>query len=195
MPHVFILESDPSRISAMREELAEHLPGVESTFFDNAPEAIAFLDAQIERLSLISLDHDLGTESVRNGRLFDPGSGRDVAHYLCGFAPSCPVILHTDNFFVRPTMQAILDEGGWEHSFVAPGNGTRWVADAWISRVSDLLARRRVADPALSEVVETWPMLSANVKTGILEAVRRSRRFARHRALGAKPRLPVMERC
>jgi CheY-like chemotaxis protein len=139
MPHIFILENDAERISAMKEALAERLPNVESTFITNAPDAIVWLKNHFDHVSLISLDHDLGAESVRDGRPFDPGRGRDVCEYLAQLTPRCHVILHTDNFFVRPTMQGILDQGGWKHTFVAPGNRTWWVGEVWIQRVVEFL--------------------------------------------------------
>lgn len=137
--YVFVLENDPARISAMQEVLTNFLPRVSATYINNAPEAIEYLRQHLAQVAAISLDHDLGPEEDRGGVQFDPGSGRDVAAYLGSLAPSCPVIIHTDNFFVRPTMQKMLDRGGWHHSFVAPGNGTGWVAQSWLPLLKSLL--------------------------------------------------------
>jgi hypothetical protein len=138
MSQVFVLENDPERIRAMKASLAKHLPDVSATFIDNAPEAISWLKEHLSVVKVISLDHDLGEEIVRNGEPFNPGSGRDVAGYLAALTPCCQVIVHTDNLFVRRTIQGLLTAGGWNHRTVAPGNLTAWVEREWIGAVAEL---------------------------------------------------------
>lgn len=137
---LFVLENDPERVSAMQDALLSEMPSVKATYFDNAPDAVAWLSRNLNAVDLISLDHDLGPEATRDGQPFDPGSGRDIANYLKERTPRCPVILHTDNFFVRPTMQAALDAGKWDHTYVAPGNGNSWVLRQWIPKVREAIS-------------------------------------------------------
>ena len=140
MPVLFVLENDPERVSAMQDALLSEMPSVETTYIDNVPDAIMWLSKNLHTVDLISVDHDLGAEGTQDGQPFDPGSGRDIANYLAARTPKCPVIIHTDNFFVRPTMQAALDAGNWDHTYVAPGNGTAWVLRKWIPKVKTALA-------------------------------------------------------
>jgi hypothetical protein len=67
----------------------------EAQFFDNAPDMIAWLEKHLTEVVLISLDHDLGANRQRSGKVFDPGTGRDVVDFLVQHPPGCPVIVHT----------------------------------------------------------------------------------------------------
>jgi hypothetical protein len=44
---VVVLEDDPSRVAAMRRVLSELLPAAEMLAFDNAPDAVAFLNVYL----------------------------------------------------------------------------------------------------------------------------------------------------
>ncbi len=136
---IFVLENDPVRIGAMRESLESSMLAGSATFIDNAPDAVAWLSRNLGRCGVISLDHDLGGEQMRDGCSFDPGSGRDIANYLAERTPVCPVLLHTDNFFVRPGIISVLESGSWKHSFVSPGNGIAWVSREWLPQIIRLL--------------------------------------------------------
>ena len=126
--------------AAMQAALAmQGLAGV-STILDNSPDAIVWLSQNLIHCGVISLNHDLGPERLRDGVMFDPGTGRDVANYLSERSPVCPVILHTDSFFIRPRLQSILDSSNWAHTFVSPGNGTDWINNAWLPVVLKLLS-------------------------------------------------------
>lgn len=136
---IFVLENDPVRIGAMRESLESSMLSAAATMIDNVPDAVLWLSRHLPHCGVISLDHDLGGEQIRDGGPFDPGSGRDIANYLAERTPVCPVLLHTDNFFVRPRMVSILESGSWEHSFVSPGNGVAWVVRDWLPQIIRLL--------------------------------------------------------
>ena len=135
---IFVLENDPARIEAMKAALALHELESVSMFIDNSPDAVVWLSRNLPRCGLISLDHDLGGEQIRDGQMFDPGTGRDIACYLAERSPVCQVIIHTDNFFIRPRMQNILDSGNWTHTYVSPGNSVAWVCDDWLPKVLNL---------------------------------------------------------
>jgi hypothetical protein len=47
MAFVVVLEDDPSRVAAMRRVLSELLPAAEMLAFDNAPDAVAFLNVYL----------------------------------------------------------------------------------------------------------------------------------------------------
>ena len=104
-------------------------------------EVTAFKDAvnSVTTVDCISLDHDLGTAEELADPDHDVGNGNDVASCLASREQFCPAMLHTDNPFTRPTMQATLTGGGWNHDYVAPGNGTDWVRTEWLPKVLSLL--------------------------------------------------------
>ena len=132
---IFVLDNGPARIEAIWKSLRSRELDKATTIVDNVPDAIFWLSRNLHNCGVISLTHDLGGEQIRDGFLWDPGTGRDIANYLAERSPVCPVILHTDNFFVRPQMQCILDRGEWSHSFVAPGNRMDWVEKEWLPKV------------------------------------------------------------
>ena len=141
---IMVLESVPVHSAAMHAALGPHGLTDVTNFFDNSPDAINWLSRNLMHCGVISLNHDLGPERIRDERMLDPGTGRDVANYLAERTPVCPVILHTDNFFIRPRMQSILDGGGWVQTYVSPGNGVHWVAKDWLPCVLRLLCPQSI---------------------------------------------------
>ncbi len=141
MKTIVIVENDHRRIDAMKSEIAGAYSNVEVHFFTNAPAAIAWLEKNWCAVDLVSLDFDLGTDEELANPEFLVGTGGDVAEWLARREQFCPVILHTDSFFTRPTMQRALDAGNWKHQFVTPGNGTGWVASLWLPMVQQHLAK------------------------------------------------------
>ncbi len=132
---LLVVENDEQRLREMRRVCADQNPPLQFVEMTNAPDAIMWLSKHVNSVGLISLDFDLGTDEELANAEFDVGNGGDVARWLGARAPFCPVILHTDNFFCRPTMQKALAAGGWAHYYVAPGNGTSWIANAWLPLV------------------------------------------------------------
>ena len=137
---VVVVENDKNRIDAMNAEINEHFPDAQLHFFTNAPSAIVWLEKNWAKVNLVSLDFDLGTDAELADPNFDVGTGGDVADWLAAREQFCPVILHTDSFFTRPTMQKALDAGNWKHEFVTPGNGTTWVVRLWLPIVQKHLS-------------------------------------------------------
>lgn len=138
---IFILENDPLRMDEMRRVLRNASLG-EVHVFNCFPRGVTFLSVNLPSVRLISLDHDLG--GVSSGDYwYDPGMGMDMANYLSLRTPSCPVIVHTDNLFVRPAMTAALSGEGsdrkWDVHVTPPGNGVRWIEEIWLPKVRELL--------------------------------------------------------
>src|SRR3954453_13414608 len=119
---VVILEDHMGRAAAMRLVAARVLPEINVVVFDSAPDMIRWLDGCLPHTVLISLDHDLLPQGPRDarGHLCDPGTGRDVAHYLGGFPCVCPVIVHPSNVQAAPGMLRVLREAVWICSAVTP---------------------------------------------------------------------------
>lgn len=107
------------------------------------------VEAFLPSARLISLDHDL---EPWGGDSEDPGEGIDVARFLAGRAPVCPVIVHSSNGTRSDWMIGELDLGGWDFRRVAP-IGDDWIESYWGAIVRKLLRRcpppsERPAGPA-----------------------------------------------
>lgn len=140
--YIAILEDDDERVAAMRGRLTESFPQYNCVFFDNAPDMIQWLHDHLRSTVLISLDHDLGPNRIRNGEAFDPGTGQDVVSYLATQQPLCPVIIHTANYLAAPGMEMMLNESGWTCSRVIPVNGLEWIENDWADEVRKYLANK-----------------------------------------------------
>ena len=95
-------------------------PQYSGQVFDNAPEMIQFLKTSIQKIYVISLDHDLPPPFEKNGKSIDSGCGHDVTDFLKSLKPSCPVIVHTSNYFAGSAMKTDLEETGWIVKTVTP---------------------------------------------------------------------------
>lgn len=140
--HIAILEDDEWRATAMRDRLAESFPHYDPVFFDNAPDMIEWLRNNLTSTVLISLDHDLGPNRIRNGEVFDPGTGQDVVNYLSTQKPICPVIIHTSNYLAAPGMELMLNDSGWMNSRIIPLNDLEWIEYAWIPEIRKYLGNK-----------------------------------------------------
>ena len=133
---ILILDDELDRLNAMTVALSRQARKYEIVTFKNAPGSIAWLQRNLPSVALISLDHDLISQSANEP---DPGSGRDVAEYLATRSPVCHVIIHTTNSLAAPGMQLVLDDSGWPNSRVSPYNDLEWVDAWWIREVIDHL--------------------------------------------------------
>lgn len=138
---IVILEDDPDRILEMDRCISEQLPGIEVVTFDNAPDMINWLNDHLEQTKIICLDHDLGPNRLRNGELFDPGTGCDVVNYLVTRKPVCPVLIHTTNSMASPGMEMVLDDSGWSNSRVLPFCNLEWIKQDWIIDVIKIIGK------------------------------------------------------
>jgi len=136
---IAILDDEPQRLREMTSCLLECDPQRDIVTFDNAPGMIAWLANHLQDVALICLDHDLGPNRVRDDKVFDPGTGRDVADYLATRRPTCPVLIHTTNSLAAPGMAMALEAAGWKHSRVLPYNDLEWVRGARVLDVRKVL--------------------------------------------------------
>ena len=136
---IVILEDDEGRAEMMRQEIAQRFPECDCVIFENAPDMIAWLRNSIEKVTIMSLDHDLGPNSERDGRVFDPGVGRDVVDFLEIQKPICPVIIHTTNSFGGDGMRYALEDAGWRVKRIVPFDDLTWIKDEWMPLVAELM--------------------------------------------------------
>jgi hypothetical protein len=136
---IAILDDTPERIAEMLSCLAKIAPGIPVVAFDNSPDMIDWLAEHLDDARLICLDHDLGPNRIRDGEVFDPGTGRDVADYLATREPCCPIIIHTTNGFAAPGMELVLSDSGWQHRRVVPFDDLDWIGEDWLQEVQATL--------------------------------------------------------
>jgi hypothetical protein len=132
---IAVLEDNPERAAAMTSALQRRLPDVETIFFDNAPDMVAWLRGNLASVCLLSLDHDLGPNRKRDGRSFDPGVGRDVVALLERSAATCRVLIHSSNSRAAEGMFYALQFSDWSVERVYPFGDLSWVDADWIDRV------------------------------------------------------------
>jgi hypothetical protein len=94
----------------MADCLADRFHQYDVRFFDTSAGLITFLEQHLSETLIISLDHDLEVRSGPNGQLIDCGTGREVADYLAGKSPVCPVVLHSTNSAAVQGMEMALQE-------------------------------------------------------------------------------------
>lgn len=134
---IAVLEDDAERQAAMRSAVAcKPASTHQLVIFDNAPDMIRWLDDHLDQVLVISLDHDLGPNRHTQGRTWDPGTGRDVADFLAGRTPCCPVIVATTNTIARPGMVMVLEDAGWHVRRVLPLADTTWIASEWLTALA-----------------------------------------------------------
>jgi hypothetical protein len=134
-----ILEDNAERAEAMCTEVRRRAPGVEAVVFDNAPDMIRWLPGNLSALVLLSLDHDLGPSRERDGRVFNPGTGRVVASVLAAMEPACPVVIHSTNVDGALGTKFCLQDAGWSAERIIPSDDLEWIATDWGPRVAELL--------------------------------------------------------
>lgn len=134
---IAILDDDEQRQEYMQEALSEVLQPPSIQFFDNAPGMIEWLGTNIHTVDLFSLDHDLGPNWRHADKVFDPGTGRDVANYLAKHEPVCPIVVHTSNGMCAPGMILELEGSGWTVERVVPYNVYDWITQSWKKKIQE----------------------------------------------------------
>ncbi len=132
---IVILEDNIDRQSAMRACLADRFYTLEAHFFDDSGEMVRFLDEHLANTLVISLDHDLELKSGPEGRMIDPGSGRDVADFLAARDPVCPVVIATTNAPAAEGMKLVLRDAGWKTRCVVPFDDMHWIETDWFPAI------------------------------------------------------------
>ncbi len=123
---IAILEDDLGRIAAMKEWLEDRLPMYEHVFYHSADQMIDWLSQNINRVLIVSLDHDLEPINQAN-----PGTGRMVADYLGMKKARFPVLMHSTNRHAVTGMKLVLEDAGWECAVVAPYDDLAWIGESW----------------------------------------------------------------
>lgn len=134
---IVVLEDDPWRSNEMRRALHHSVSDYEIVFFDNAHELCDWMDDNLSRVSVISLDRDLDLISVRE--MIDVGSGEDVVSYLVDVTETCPIIIHSSNAMRAPAMHMDLVLGGWKSAILSPYND----AESWVDEVVRCISESR----------------------------------------------------
>jgi DNA-binding NarL/FixJ family response regulator len=133
--HIIILEDNEARREAIRRCLAERFHQFAATFFEHPAVMIDYLRSHLADAVLISLDHDLELLPGPEGKLIDPGTGREVADFLARHTPVCPVVIHTSNSAAATGMEMVLAEAHWKTYRVVPCDDLTWIATQWVRTV------------------------------------------------------------
>ncbi len=139
--YITILEDEIERIAVMKELLSTDFSDYEVVFFNNTIEMLDWLKVNLDKIVLICLDHDLGSDRIIKGEMTDPGTGRDIADYLETQKPICPVIIHTTNSFGRDAMRFALQDAGWGTTVVLPSAEISWIQTSWFKAVQENLLK------------------------------------------------------
>ena len=128
---IVILEDNAERQAAMQRCLQNRFCQFEAVFFPAAAPMQDYCAVNLDETILISLDHDLELQPGPNGRCLDPGTGRDVADYLAGRQPTCPVVIHTSNGPAADGMAMVLQDAHWQTYRVVPADDLEWIPTTW----------------------------------------------------------------
>src|SRR5262245_57000412 len=132
---IAILEDNQDRQAVMRTWLADRFYQYDARLFDEAGEMIRFLDQHLTDTLVISLDHDLELKPGPRGGMIDPGTVREVADFLAGKEPVCPVIIHTTNAAAAAGMDLVLRDAGWQTRRVIPFDDMEWIGSHWFPAI------------------------------------------------------------
>jgi hypothetical protein len=143
---IVILEDNPERREAMLGHLRERFFQFQSQFFDCSAQMIDYLQINWTDIIAIGLDNDLELLPNEDGRLIDPGCGREVADYLAGKTRICPVVIHTTNSDAAVGMERVLREANWTTYRVTPYGDLDWIASDWFPTI-----RRAIVGPTAKQ--------------------------------------------
>jgi ADP-ribosylglycohydrolase len=136
MKTLLLLEDNAERIAAFEAALPELGPDWQMRIWRDAPGMIAEVEEFFDCAHLISLDHDLNPQA---GTTADPGTGLEVAKWLAGHFPFCPVIIHSTNADSAWSMHNELRFARWPVERFGP-LGDDWVRKLWLPQARQLLA-------------------------------------------------------
>lgn len=117
----------------------------ERKMFASATELITWLESNLERVALLSLDRDLDSTAVHDDKC---GTGEDVTAFLLTQSKRCPVIIHSSNVLRAPAMHMELAMAGIENVYLRPFRD----AGQWAADVIDALERAGALGFASAEV-------------------------------------------
>lgn len=128
---VAILDDKEPRRAEMARSLPLAIPDVSLEFFDNSPDMIAWLARNLDDVGIVSLAYDLGPTRMRDGVMYNPGTGRHVINFLIEMDTPIPVVVHTSNSKGVSRMQATLERAQWPLHRVKPGKDLKWIEAKW----------------------------------------------------------------
>lgn len=132
---ILILEDDLSRLRRLLDVLAAQHSQFAVNHWPDAHAMIRDLPDVLPSAALVCLDHDLYPPDKTAP---DPGDGLDVAKYLAGLEPCCPVLIHSSNSDRANMMLGELQVAGWSCQRLAP-LGDDWIEAYWALVVGQLL--------------------------------------------------------
>ncbi len=132
---ILILEDDDARLTRLLGVLSEQHPRYAVLQWRDAHAMIHDLPQHLPAAALMCLDHDLYVQKPTDP---DPGDGLDVAKYLAGQSPCCPVLIHSSNTDRANMMLGELQLAAWNCRRLAP-IGDDWVEADWAFVIRDLL--------------------------------------------------------
>ncbi|HEV2327617.1 MAG TPA: cyclic-phosphate processing receiver domain-containing protein [Verrucomicrobiae bacterium] len=132
--NILILEDNEDRMRKF-ERAATLLGAFCLHFWRDAKRMIMECPPLLTNCSLISLDHDLNSES---GAIEDPGTGLEVSEFLARRKPICPIIIHTSNTERRWSMHNEFRFGEWVIEIVPP-IGENWIQNSWLPKAKMLI--------------------------------------------------------
>ncbi len=141
---IAILEDNQDRQAAMADCLADRFYNYERLFFKTSCEFIHFLEQHLSEIIVISLDHDLELKPHKNGQIIDGGTGREVADYLAGKTPVCPVVIHSTNSNAALGMEINLQEAHWKTKRVIPWGDLEWIPTRWFQAIRQAILESAV---------------------------------------------------
>jgi hypothetical protein len=130
-----VLEDNDDRIFGFQAAVASVVPPLDLKIWFDAPTMIAEMPAWFDEVCIFSLDHDL---SPRFERAPDPGTGWEVAEFLAGHPPVCPVLIHSSNTERAWSMHNELRFSGWTVDRIGPV-GSDWIPTLWLPKVRNML--------------------------------------------------------
>jgi hypothetical protein len=143
---ILVLEDNKARGEAMRECLKDRLYTFEAVFFAEPRPMLEYLREHLGEAICISLDHDMELVASSEGRLLDPGTGREIADFLATQSPQCHVVIHSTNTAAAQGMESVLTESGRTVHRVSPWGDLGWVRASWFPTV-----RRAILDSARAD--------------------------------------------
>jgi hypothetical protein len=132
---ILLLEDDLDRIRRFSTAIERFAPGMSVRIWNDAHRMAREVDRYLESARLISLDHDLESQT---GDPDDLGDGVIVAKALIAVRQPCPVIIHSSNRSRSDWMAGEFELAGWEYRRVAP-IGRRWIEEYWRIVASELI--------------------------------------------------------
>ena len=124
---IVILEDNADRRAAMQRCLQDRFYQFDMVFFDAAKPMQDYCENHLDETLVIGLDHDLEMQPDSFGRCCDLGTGREVANYLAGKKPVCPIVIHTSNASAAIGMEIVLQDARWETLRVLPADDLEWI--------------------------------------------------------------------